>query len=106
MRGGFAAALVVLVVCAPAHAQTSWDLEKCRADAPAGHLCTSEHFETDLALLTAREISTFLDPENQALELLIRRDPQTHIRNPEASLPDPRTDPTYIQLLHAWAESG
>jgi hypothetical protein len=60
----------------------------------------------DLALLTAQEIAMFLDPENQALELRVRRDPQTHIFNPEASLPDPRTDPTVIQLLHAWAESG
>jgi hypothetical protein len=100
------AALVALIACEPAHAQNSWDLTKCRSSAPAGHLCTAEHLDTDLALLTAREIAKFLDPESQALELRIRRDPQTHIFNPEASLPDPRTDSTVIQLLHAWAESG
>jgi len=100
------AALVALIACAPAHAQNSWDLAKCRSSAPAGHLCTAEHLDTDLALLTAREIAKFLDPETQALELRILRDPQTHNFNPEASLPDPRTNSTFIQLLHAWAESG
>jgi hypothetical protein len=100
------AALVVLIACAPVHAQNSWDLAKCRSSAPAGHLCTAEHLDTDLALLTARAIAKFLDPESQALELRILRDPQTHNFNPEASLPDPRTDSTSIQLLHAWAESG
>jgi hypothetical protein len=100
------AALVALIACAPAHAQNSWDLAKCRSSAPAGHLCTAEHLDTDLSLLTAREIAKFLDPESQALELRILRDPQTHNFNPEASLHDPRTDFTFIQLLHAWAESG
>ena len=106
MRGGLTTALVALILCAPAQAQDSWDLAKCLASAPAGHLCTPEHLETDLALLTARGIAEFLDPEFQAYELLIRRDPQMHMPNPEATLPDPRTDPTLIQLLHAWAESG
>jgi hypothetical protein len=100
------AAVVALIACAPAHAQNSWELAKCRSSAPAGHLCTAEHLDTDLALLTAREIAKFLDPESQALELRILRDPQTHNFNPEASLPDPRTNSTVIQLLHAWAESG
>jgi hypothetical protein len=98
--------MVALIACAPAQAQNSWDVAKCRSSAPAGHLCTAEHLDTDLALLTAREIAKFLDPESQALELRILRDPQTHNFNPEASLPDPRTDSTLIQLLHAWAESG
>jgi hypothetical protein len=106
MRERLTAALVALIVSAPAYAQDAWDLAKCRASAPAGHLCTPEHLETDLALLTAREISNFLDPEGHSRELLIRRNPQMHFPNPEASLPDPRTDPTLIQLLHAWAESG
>jgi hypothetical protein len=102
MRRRITAALVALIACAPVHAQSTWNLARCGTTAPVGHLCTPEHLETDLVLLTAR----FLDPERQAAELRHRRDPQTHIRNPEASLPDPRTDPTLIQLLHAWAESG
>jgi hypothetical protein len=106
MRGGLGAALVVLGMCALARAQGSWDLAKCRASAPPGHLCTPAHLDTDLALLTAREIAKFFDPESQALELQIRRNPLAVIRNPEASVPDPRTDPTLIQLLHAWAERG
>lgn len=106
MRGTrLAAALVALIVSSPAHAQHSWDLAKCQASVPAGHLCTPEHLETDLALLTVRAIADFLDPEIREAEILRRRDPQMHLMNPEA-LPDPRTDPAHIQLLHAWAETG
>jgi hypothetical protein len=96
---------MALIACAPAHAQNAWDLAKCRASAPPRHVCTSEHLETDLALLTAREIADFLDPEFQARELVFRREPQTHLSNPEA-FDDPRLDPGIIQLLHSWAERG
>src|SRR5437868_4136259 len=106
MREALTAAWAVLVVSVAAHGQGAWNLANCRASAAAGHLCTPEHLETDLALITAREISNFLDPESHARELLIRRNPQMHFPNPEASLPDPRTDPTLVQLLHAWAEGG
>jgi hypothetical protein len=89
----------------PAHAQHSWDLAKCQASAQAGHLCTPEHLEADLALLTVRAIADFLDPEIREPEILRRRDPQQHLMNPEA-IPDPRTDPAHVQLRHAWAETG
>jgi hypothetical protein len=62
--------------------------------------------DTDLALLTAREIRSFLDPEIVAYELLLRRRPIMHFADPEGSIPDPRTDPTLTQLLRAWAELG
>jgi hypothetical protein len=99
------AALAALILSAPADAQHSWDLAKCQAAARAGHLCTPEHLETDLALLTVRAIADFLDPESRDAEVVRRRDPQMHLMNPEA-LPDPRTDPAHIQILHAWAETG
>ena len=106
LRGtGLTAALAARIVNSPAHAQHSWDLAKCQASAQAGHLCTPEHLETDLALLTVRAIADFLDPEIREAEVVRRRDPQMHLMNPEA-LPDPRTDPSHIQILHAWAETG
>src|SRR5436309_4954537 len=46
---------VMLALCVSVHAQDKWDLEKCR-DAQAthpGHLCTQEHLDADLAVLTA-----------------------------------------------------
>ena len=84
MRAGLTAALMALIVYAPARAQNPWDLAKCRASTPTGHLCTPEHLDADLALLTAREIRSFLDPEIVAYELQLRRRPIMHFADPEA----------------------
>lgn len=49
-------AWVVLALCLPAQAQESWDLAHCQeslgrnpAIEKAGHVCTPEHLEADLA---------------------------------------------------------
>jgi DNA-binding phage protein len=69
----------------------------------AGHLCTPEHLEADLALLTARQVADFLDPEARVRAIKTRRD--RHIADPE-TIPDSRTDPSIQSFLHSMAETG
>jgi hypothetical protein len=88
-----AAAPVILALCVSAHAQDKWDLEKCRAAQAghSGHLCTPEHLEADLAVLTAEYAALYDDPAWRP-------------RTPDAR--DPRTDPALRRFLHTLAENG
>jgi len=54
MRNLLTAALMTLALCAQAQAERSWDLKKCERflteqKVRAGHVCTLQHLETDLA---------------------------------------------------------
>ncbi len=60
MRTSLAAAAIVLRLCVPAEAQESWDLARCQQSlsevkAKAGHVCTPEHLEADLAQLSQKD---------------------------------------------------
>jgi hypothetical protein len=87
----------------PAPARDTWDLATCRAVVHPGHLCTPEHLDADLVVLTANAVAFYNDPDFRARSVKDRR--ALHIANAE-TVPDPRTDPMMRSMLHSAAETG
>lgn len=77
MRRGLTTALLTLIGCVPVHTQDSWDLANCSRNLSAskslaGHLCTPEHLEADLALLRAGYTEEVLTASGPLLISMLR----------------------------------